>query len=230
MGSEMCIRDSIGGDGIAKDENSAAAGQRLRVHITENEGLAFDDVVQSVLGVDTIVDRTLTVDTDFIATQSYVDDAIDDLIDGAPESLDTLRELAAALNDSEDFANDVLGFFDDVNDRIDSEASRVDQEILDRISGDSDLQMQIDNLPDSDTQYSAGNGLTLSDEEFSVDLDTSSGLEFDGGQLRVDEADGILRTSNGLTIHRATSSGLAFTEGGIHVLSLIHISEPTRPY
>ena len=33
------------------------------------------------------------------ATQSYVNTAISDLVDGAPVALDTLNELAAALND-----------------------------------------------------------------------------------------------------------------------------------
>ena len=34
-----------------------------------------------------------------IATEAYVDTAISDLVDGAPEALDTLNELAAALDD-----------------------------------------------------------------------------------------------------------------------------------
>ena len=37
------------------------------------------------------------------ATQSYVDTAINNLIDGAPGTLDTLNELAAALNDDDGF-------------------------------------------------------------------------------------------------------------------------------
>jgi hypothetical protein len=43
-----------------------------------------------------------------IATEKYVDDAITALIDGAPATLDTLNELAAALNDDSNFANNVL--------------------------------------------------------------------------------------------------------------------------
>lgn len=43
-----------------------------------------------------------------IATEIYVDNAIRNLIDGAPINLDTLNELAAALNDDSNFASNVL--------------------------------------------------------------------------------------------------------------------------
>ena len=38
-----------------------------------------------------------------IATQSYVNNAIDNLVDGAPGLLDTLNEIAAAINDDENY-------------------------------------------------------------------------------------------------------------------------------
>ena len=44
-----------------------------------------------------------SVDTSTIATQSYVNDAIDNLIDGAPGLLDTLNEIAAAINDDANY-------------------------------------------------------------------------------------------------------------------------------
>lgn len=47
---------------------------------------------------------TLTVDTSTIATRSYVDTAVGNLVDSAPGALDTLNELAAALGDDADFA------------------------------------------------------------------------------------------------------------------------------
>lgn len=42
-----------------------------------------------------------------LATQSYVNTAINNLVDAAPTSLDTLNELAAALNDDANFASTV---------------------------------------------------------------------------------------------------------------------------
>jgi hypothetical protein len=41
------------------------------------------------------------------ATETYVNTAISNLIDGSPDALDTLNELAAALNDDENFASTV---------------------------------------------------------------------------------------------------------------------------
>ena len=44
-----------------------------------------------------------SVDTTTIATQSYVNNAIDNLVDGAPGLLDTLNEIAAAINDDANY-------------------------------------------------------------------------------------------------------------------------------
>lgn len=44
-----------------------------------------------------------TVDTDVIANKSYVDTAVSNLVDGAPGLLDTLNEIAAAINDDANY-------------------------------------------------------------------------------------------------------------------------------
>lgn len=49
-------------------------------------------------------DLTNTPDLSSFATETYVDIAINDLVDSAPEALDTLNELAAALDSDPDFA------------------------------------------------------------------------------------------------------------------------------
>lgn len=41
------------------------------------------------------------------ATQTYVNNQIDNIIDGAPGTLDTLNEIAAAINDNENFATSI---------------------------------------------------------------------------------------------------------------------------
>ena len=55
--------------------------------------------------LDTLLDGYLTTNT--YATQSYVTTAVNNLIAAAPASLDTLNELAAALNDDANFATTV---------------------------------------------------------------------------------------------------------------------------
>lgn len=69
--------------------------------------------------------------------KSYTDLKISQLVDSAPELLDTLNELAAALGDDPNFATTVAG-------QIGVLDSKIDQEILDRADADSDLQDLID--------------------------------------------------------------------------------------
>ena len=64
---------------------------RARGAVSAGTGISYD----SGTGVIS-VDNT-------IATQSYVDTAIDNLVDGAPGLLDTLNEIAAAINDDENY-------------------------------------------------------------------------------------------------------------------------------
>ena len=70
------------------------------------------------LGIDTARWRDLHVDRDIyqagvsydlstLATTTYVDTAVSDLVDSAPTTLDTLNELAAALGDDPNFATTV---------------------------------------------------------------------------------------------------------------------------
>lgn len=64
------------------------------------------DVVDNVAGPGLTWDSTtnsLNVDTTTIATQSYVTTQISNLIDGAPGLLDTLNEIAAAINDDANY-------------------------------------------------------------------------------------------------------------------------------
>lgn len=70
--------------------------------------------VSNVLGTGLqYVAGQFSVDTSTIATQSYVNDAIDNLVDGAPGLLDTLNEIAAAINDDANYfttiANQIAG-------------------------------------------------------------------------------------------------------------------------
>ena len=49
----------------------------------------------------------ISINGEFVATESYVTTQISDLIGGAPSALDTLNELAAALNDDSNFASTI---------------------------------------------------------------------------------------------------------------------------
>lgn len=54
-----------------------------------------------------VADTMSHIDLDGYATESYVMGKVNELIDGAPAALDTLNELAAAINDDANFASTV---------------------------------------------------------------------------------------------------------------------------
>ena len=59
---------------------------------------------------------SLDIDTSTIATRSYVDTEVANLVDSSPSTLDTLNELAAALGDDPNFATTVAN---DIGDKAD---------------------------------------------------------------------------------------------------------------
>lgn len=71
-------------------------------------------------------------------TAQDVQDAINDLIAGAPEALDTLKELAEALADNPNFATDITN-------KLTELGSKLTQEIADRKDSDVQLNEKVDN-------------------------------------------------------------------------------------
>lgn len=59
----------------------------------------------TAIAIDNYLDSYVTNNS--IATQTYVNTAITNLVDSAPTTLDTLNELAAALGDDPNFATTV---------------------------------------------------------------------------------------------------------------------------
>jgi hypothetical protein len=93
----ISVTDS-GGDGSLSYNSSTGvltftgpSASDVRAHFSAGTGI-------------TITTGAIAVDTSTIATQSYVTTAISNLIDGAPAALDTLNELAAAINDDASYA------------------------------------------------------------------------------------------------------------------------------
>jgi chromosome segregation ATPase len=99
------------------------------------------------------------------SAQSYADQKIADLIDSAPAVLDTLKEIADALNSDPNFAGTITGQISAIDDRVDQEIldrQAADVSVLDaaeayadlavsaeqtaRISADQNLQDQIDDI------------------------------------------------------------------------------------
>lgn len=96
----ISVTDS-GGDGSLSYNNTTGvitytgpSASDVRAHFTAGSGI-------------TITDGAIAVDTSTIATQSYVNTAISNLVDSAPATLDTLNELAAALGDDANYSTTI---------------------------------------------------------------------------------------------------------------------------
>jgi len=80
-------------------------------------------------------------------SKSYTDTKVSELVDSAPEALNTLKELSDALGSDENFATTVANNIGQVDAKIDSEAARleglVNAEESERIAADSTLQGNI---------------------------------------------------------------------------------------
>ena len=71
-------------------------------------------------GIPTAPTPSSDINNQQIATTEYVQTKIDDLIDSAPGTLDTLNELAAALNDDSDFHTSIINKIADLSNNVDT--------------------------------------------------------------------------------------------------------------
>ena len=81
---------------------TASTGTSTFNDVTINGGLNMD-----ASSAATITNLTSPTNSGDAATKGYVDTAISNLVDGAPAALDTLNELAAALNDDASFSTTI---------------------------------------------------------------------------------------------------------------------------
>ena len=85
----------------------------LNIHTDDNKGISISSTGSLQLNaygagiLKTDSSGNVSLDTSTYATQTYVTDAITDLVDSAPATLDTLNELAAALGDDANFSTTV---------------------------------------------------------------------------------------------------------------------------
>lgn len=171
-----------------------------------------------------------------IASETYVNQAIDDVLDSAPGTLDTLNELAAALNDDPDFYTTITGLINAKEATITGAATTItssdltaSRAVISNASGKiavsavtdtelgyldgvtSAIQTQIDGKQDTLT---AGTGIDITSDTISADL---SGL-VDTGAIQSDAvtAPKIAQFDDALTAATAgdimISNGTDFTD------------------
>ena len=184
------------------DVSSANDGVALPVGTTANRPTGSAGIIRynSTLG------KLEYYDTAFkqIASENYVSTAIDNLIDSSPGTLDTLNEIAAALNDDPDFHTTITALINDKEDTITGAATTItdtdltaDKAVVSNGSGKiavsvvtstelgylsgttSAVQTQIDSKQD---ELTAGTGIDITGATISADL---SGL-VDTGAIQSD--------------------------------------------
>jgi len=97
---------------------------------------ASGDASLSTALANEVSDRASAVASLSTAAETYTDQAIADLVDNAPELLDTLNELAAALGDDPNFATSVLSTIASYSTAT---STAVSAEVSNRVSGDASL-------------------------------------------------------------------------------------------
>jgi chaperonin cofactor prefoldin len=136
--------DQIDGSKIKLLEGQAIRGTNSLGQEVDLVKISSQDKVE-VLGQEVALKSELTQESQdrqagdaatLASAQSYADQKVADLVNSAPEVLDTLKELSDALGGDANFAATVAGQIGAVDDRV-------DQEISDRQAADQMLQQAI---------------------------------------------------------------------------------------
>lgn len=136
------IGSSGGVVGLNNDANAIIPGDSIIIEGSDNNSYETKLVIQ-----EPTADRVITIpDEDgTLATQSYVDNAaanaVSSVIDTAPDALNTLNELAAALGDDANFATTVTNSLAEKQDKV-SGVSDTEIGYLNGVT--SEIQNQID--------------------------------------------------------------------------------------
>jgi len=151
----------------------------------------------AITGVPTVPTASAATNSTQIASTAYVTTAVTNLIGGAPGALDTLNELAEAINDDSSYASTVTsslggkvgtGSAQALSTAADAMTIAGNTITLNRGDGTTDTVT----VPDNNTTYSAGTGLDLSSTTFSLEPD----LRGDVSHVGLDSTDYISWSNN----------------------------------
>ena len=92
---------------ISGDTDDISEGSTNFYYTNARVDAEIDSYLSAGTGITLAGSGSIAVDTSVIATRSYVDTAVSNLVDAAPGTLDTLNELAAALGDDANFSTTV---------------------------------------------------------------------------------------------------------------------------
>ena len=220
-------------DGVT-DSDSSTFSSNVNKKTRFKKEVRFDTTINMRDTIDMNGDKitevgTPTANTD-AANKAYVDTAITDLIGGAPGALDTLNELAAAINDDDDYnaavttslglkvaktSNQALGTA--------ANAMTISGHTITLARGDSttDTVTVPDNNDNDNTTYTAGNGLGLSgtvfsmDGQYSGDLTVSGDITAQGGDMTATRFNGEATTAKYADLAERYAADAPYEEGTV---------------
>jgi hypothetical protein len=126
----------------------------------------------ALTGAPTAPTAAANTNTTQIATTAYVQTELTDLIDGAPGTLDSLNELAAAINDDANYNSTLTTALGTKVAKTSNQALGTAANVM-TISGNTitlargDSTTDTVTVPDTNTTYTAGTNMSLSGTEFS---------------------------------------------------------------
>ena len=191
---------NLNGLNITKDDNG-----NIVFNVDNNRKYKFNIGGSTVFSLD---DNTAT-----IATTSYVDDAISNLVNSAPETLDTLGELAEAFHNSNDLVN---SFIEEVGNTYSVVNHNHDNTYL-KLTGGSLTGKLTTNATDSEVfQIKNINGGSYRDiVAYNNATSTRLGsIRFNAGNtdgsnsITIGVSDGINSAPSGLTVIRTVGDGV----------------------
>ena len=220
-------------DGVT-DSDASSFGTTVNKKTMFKKEVRFNATLNVRDGIDMNGDKitelaTCTANTD-AANKAYVDGAITDLIGGAPGALDTLNELAAAINDDDDYNAAVttslgLKTAKTSNQSLGSASNAMTISghtiTLARGDGSTDTVTMPDNNDNDNTTYTAGNGLQLSGTVFSMtgsltgNFTTTGDITASGGDMNATRFNGEATTAKYADLAERYAADAPYEEGTV---------------
>ena len=135
--TSLAVRDFVEGNLDVPDESGSSITKTSATFVHGRQPkLYLDGDVDSTKEVSFAVDTAPTLDSKHLVTsggvKSAIDTAFSNLVDGAPDALNTLNEISAALNDDANLYNTLQTQQQAIRDHADAEIARVEGDISTR--------------------------------------------------------------------------------------------------